>query len=59
MTDTELRAMAAEAIHGWILTPTGENAPAAMGIPACMETHTVTYVNVDKNDIWTKSRAPV
>lgn len=33
MTDTELRAMAADAIHGSISTPTGVNTPAAIGIP--------------------------
>lgn len=33
MTETELRAIAADAIHGAIRTPTGANTPAAMGIP--------------------------
>ena len=33
MTDTELRAMAADAIQGSISTPTGVNTPAAIGIP--------------------------
>ena len=33
MTETELRAMAAEAIHGSIDTPSGENTPAAIGTP--------------------------
>ena len=33
MTETELRAMAAEAIQGCRSTPTGDNTPAAMGIP--------------------------
>ena len=33
ITETELRAMAAEAIHGSIDTPSGENTPAAIGTP--------------------------
>ena len=37
MTETELRAMAAEAIHGSMETPTGENTPAAIGRPAVEE----------------------
>ena len=32
-TVTELRAMAAAAIHGSIDTPSGENTPAAIGRP--------------------------
>ena len=33
ITETELRAMAAAAIHGCSVTPTGVSAPAAIGIP--------------------------
>ena len=29
----ELNAIAAAAIHGWILKPTGKKTPAAIGIP--------------------------
>ena len=34
MTETELTAMAADAIHGCMSTPNGVNTPAASGIPA-------------------------
>ena len=33
MTDIELRAIAAAAIHGCRVTPTGVRAPAAIGMP--------------------------
>ena len=33
MTETELRAIAADAIHGRMESPTGVNTPAAMGMP--------------------------
>lgn len=41
MTDTELRAIAADAIHGLILKPSGLNAPAAIGIPDSAERRNV------------------
>ena len=45
MTETELRAMAAEAIHGSIDTPSGENTPAAIGIPT-------NHHEVDQWQVW-------
>ena len=42
-TDTELRAMAADAIHGSMDTPSGENTSAAIGRPVnCSNTFELT-----------------